>query len=43
MWNVWERRKMHTWFWWATLKGRIYLEDLEVDERIILNKCNGRA
>jgi hypothetical protein len=27
----------------TTLKERIYLEDLGVDERIILNKCNGRA
>jgi hypothetical protein len=27
----------------TTLKERTYLEDLGVDERIILNKWNGRA
>jgi len=40
MWHVWGRRKMVL---GTTLKERIYLEDLEVGERIILNKWNGRA
>jgi len=43
MWHVWGRRKLHTLFWWTTLKERTYLEDLGVDERTILNKQNGRA
>jgi hypothetical protein len=36
-------RKIHTWFWLANSKERTYLEDLEVDERIILNQWNGTA
>jgi hypothetical protein len=32
------RGEVHTGFWWGSLKERVYLEDPEVDDRIIL-KC----
>jgi hypothetical protein len=35
---AWERLKMHIKFWSENLKGRINLEDLKVDRRIILRR-----
>ena len=27
---------MHTWFWWGSLREGVYLEDLGIDKKIIL-------
>jgi hypothetical protein len=32
----WGRRGMHIGFWWGSKKERDHYEDLDVDERIIL-------
>jgi hypothetical protein len=44
---VWERREMHTEFWWGNLKDRNNLRVLEADGRIVLKsiikKQGGRA
>jgi len=43
--NVWKTGKVHTGFWWETLRERDCLEYLGVDGRILLkrifNKWNG--
>jgi hypothetical protein len=38
MQHKWERGEIYTEFWWGNLKGRVSLENLYVDRRIIL-KC----
>jgi hypothetical protein len=35
--NLWERGEVHTEFWWGDLNDRNYLEDLDVDGRVLLN------
>jgi hypothetical protein len=37
MWHVRGRGEMRTGVWWGNLRERVYLEDLGVDGRIILN------
>jgi len=34
-WYVWERREVHTGFWWGDMRKKSF-EDLGVDGRIIL-------
>jgi hypothetical protein len=34
--SVHVRRGMHAGFWWDNQKERVYLEDLDIDKRIIL-------
>ena len=36
MWRVWETGEVNTGFWLGDLKERNYLEDIDVDGRIIL-------
>jgi hypothetical protein len=36
MWHVRETEDVHTGFWWANLRERDHLEDLNVDRSIIL-------
>ena len=36
MWDVWESREMHAWFWWGDPSERDNLEDLDVHGRVIL-------
>ena len=36
MWHVWERGEVGKWFWCGNMIERDYLEDLDVDGRIIL-------
>ena len=33
---MWERGEVYTGFWWGNLRERNYLEDPDVDGRIIL-------
>jgi hypothetical protein len=33
--TLWGRGDVHTGFWWRNLKERDYLEDLDVDDRIL--------
>jgi len=35
--ELWGRREVRTGFWWGDLKERNYLEDLDVDGRVLLN------
>ena len=34
--HVWERGKVHTWFWWGNMRERGHFEDPDIDGRIIL-------
>jgi hypothetical protein len=36
MLHVWGRAEVYTEFWWGNLRGRDYLDDPDVDGRIIL-------
>jgi hypothetical protein len=36
MWYVWWRIEVHAVFWWGNLKERVYLDDGDVDGRVIL-------
>jgi hypothetical protein len=36
--HIWGRRRKHVRFWWECQKERDYLEDLDVDGRIILKQ-----
>jgi len=36
MWHVWERGEVHTGFCWGCLREGVYLEDLGIDKKIIL-------
>jgi hypothetical protein len=38
VWHVWETRGVDIEFWWGGLKEGDYLEDLDIDGRVIL-KC----
>lgn len=40
MWQVWERREMHTVFWCETLNVRNPIEDLQVQAGKIIKKQN---
>jgi hypothetical protein len=37
MWYAWERREIHTVFWWENMKEGGHLGDLGIDEEIMLN------
>jgi len=37
VWHVWEGGEIRTGFWWGNLKEGDYLEEPDVDGRIILN------
>jgi len=47
MWQLWDRERVLTGFWWGDLRERDHLEDLGIDWRIILQwvfkKRCGRA
>jgi len=47
MWHVWVRGEVHTGFCWGSLREGVYLEDLGIDKKIILElilkKLVGRA
>jgi len=35
MWHVWETGEVHKGFWWGDLRERVYLEELDVNGKII--------
>ena len=38
VWHVWRTRETHKGFWWGSQKGRVHLDDLDIDGRKILKR-----
>jgi hypothetical protein len=47
MWQVWKTDVLYAGSWWGDLSGREFLEDIDVDGRVILKynfkTCDGEA